>query len=96
MKIRINNLYENGLDGRPDYKGLDLSKIQPGSQVYKDNSAVFEYNGDIPEHADLLVITEKEYSDLRNALPKTEFEILKEKQDLMQQALDELIFGGGF
>lgn len=40
-------------------------------------------------------LSQSEVDEIKNTpQPKTEIELLKEKQDLMQQALDDLILGG--
>lgn len=97
--IKVINLFNLG--GTADYKGLDLQKIVPGTQLYpvNENYCIVGYNGDIPNHADLTVVTEEEWLNLRteieNNQPKSPIQELEEKQALMQQALDELLLGGG-
>ncbi|MFY2158505.1 hypothetical protein ACOSZF_23405 [Cytobacillus firmus] len=96
--IRVENLYS--IDGQADYKGLEFNKIVSGTQLYprNENYCMIGYLGTLVEHPDITVITDTDYQTLRKTLeestPKSEIEILKEKQELMQKAIDDLIFGG--
>lgn len=66
----INNLVKNG---QCDYKGLDLSQIIGGTQVYpyeqlKDNRCLLASNEDFNSHEDLIQITEDEYLKLKTGI----------------------------
>jgi len=100
--IKIYNLID--AHGVADYKGLDLTKIIAGTQLYpiNENVAYVGYEDDeIPQHEDLQIITEEEYLQIKNEIevnkPKTleeELEELKQRQALIKQALDDLLLGG--
>lgn len=97
--VKVMNLFDN--QGKADYKGLDLSKIIAGTQLYpiNENVAYVGYEDDeIPQHEDLQIITEEEYLQIKNEIevnkPKTLEEELQERINLMQQALDDLLLGG--
>ena len=98
--VKVMNLFDN--QGTANYKGLDLSKIIAGTQLYpiNENVAYVGYEDyELPQHEDLLVITEDEYLQIKNEIeanrPKTLEEELQERINLMQQALDDLLLGGG-
>ncbi|MGX2959373.1 hypothetical protein JNUCC23_08900 [Peribacillus sp. JNUCC 23] len=103
MIIRISNILRN--DGSIDYKGLNTTNFVRGSQVYILDEAIcaVNYDGDIIENNDIVVIDQMEYDALKakdtaekenNELPETELQKIKVKQELMQKAIDDLIFGG--
>lgn len=99
INLKISNLA--GLNGRCDYKGLDIDLIVPGTQVYPsgEDVAYFSFDGDLVEHPDITVLTEEEYQAAISAeqskpQPKSELETLREQVALMQSALDELLLGG--
>lgn len=71
--------------GQLDYKGLDISKFIPGSQVYSKDlteCAIATTQEDIPANPDLIEMTEDEYTTYRQA--KID-EINQEQQSLEQQ-----------
>lgn len=92
--IKVNNVFVNN---QADYKGLDIDKIVGGTQIYppNENYCVFQYDGYIVAHNDLQEISESEYKVIYDNRPKPELEIIKERQDLMQAALDDFILSGG-
>lgn len=59
--VKINNI--TGENGQADYKGLDLSKIIAGSQIYPHdrNVAFLQYKGSLIDHEDVQVISEEQY-----------------------------------
>ena len=99
--IKVMNLFNN--QGKADYKGLDLSKIIAGTQLYPidENVAYVGYEDDeIPQHKDLQIITEEEYLQIKSEIeanrPLTpEEEELRQRIELMQQALDDLLLESG-
>ena len=98
LKI-INFVKENG---QCDYKGLDIEKNIPGSQIYpiNKNIAVLKYKGDLPNHPDIIEISEEAYlqekEEYEAELPIGENEILKLRLQEAEQAVLELstIIGG--
>ena len=106
MKIvKVNNLITNGI---ADYRGLDLSRIVSGSQLYPDydNVAYFFYDGDVSEGGDVSFVTQATYDEHKKRIenkprPITpEEKILKlEQEDLNnKEAIAELylLSMGGF
>lgn len=65
--IKISNLINT--QGVADYKGLDLTKIITGSQIYPDNEnvAYIIYEGEIPSHQDLVEISQSEYEEIKES-----------------------------
>ena len=66
----IKNLVKNG---QCDYKGLDLTQIIGGTQVYpyeqfKDNRCLLASYEDFNSHEDLIKITEDEYLKLKTEI----------------------------
>lgn len=59
--IHIKNLFNT--IGSADYRGLDLTKIVPGSQMYPPdkNEAYLFYDGTVTSKGDLLVIDQVTY-----------------------------------
>lgn len=98
MFIKIKNLMNP--DGNVDYKGLDIQKIVAGSQLYPlgENYCMVEYAGSPVTHRDIIEVSESDHNALKTLMksnqPKSEMDELKEKQKLMQKAIDDLIFGG--
>ena len=97
--VKVMNLFDN--QGTANYKGLDLSKIIAGTQLYpiNKNVAYVGYEDDeIPQHEDLQIITEEEYLQIKSEIeanrPLTPEEELQQRIGLMQQALDNLLLGG--
>lgn len=106
MFVKITKLV--GEDFQADYKGLELYQIKPGSQLYPagTNEAYFIYNGEIVQHEDINIIEEAEYEVARKTVqekqPMSEVELLKEENvelksrlELVEAAVDDMIFGGG-
>lgn len=102
---KVLNLFD--LQGHAQYKGLDLSKIVAGSQIYPidENVAYLKYVGEDVIDDDLELLTDDEYNAIKekedSSRPKSPIEELtlqneelQRKQDLMQAAIDDLIFGG--
>jgi hypothetical protein len=93
--VKVSNLVQP--NGTADYKGLDLDKIVPGSQLYPDNenTVYFFYTGDVVEHADVMVITEEEYyakkAEIVSKVPLS----YDERLELIQKAIDDLLLGLG-
>lgn len=96
--VKINNLDSNG---RIDYKGLDIEKIIPGTQVYpnSENVAYFGYDGALKSVGDIQVITEQEYlafrqDELSKPAPPSEMDVLKQQLAEVQSVLDFVLMGG--
>lgn len=103
----INVAPERG--GMYDYKGLDINKIVPGTQVYpygtRDFYGITEQE-DIPEHGDIHLITEAEYEAAYNAERErqhepgpieklqVENEELRRQLDALQLAVMGMMDGG--
>ncbi|AEH46799.1 hypothetical protein [Parageobacillus thermoglucosidasius] len=94
MKIvKVSNLIQP--NGTTDYKGLDLEKIVPGSQLYPDdNTAYFFYTGNVVEHVDVTVITEEEYNAKKKEIKSKAPLSYDERLELIQKAIDDLVLGG--
>lgn len=97
--IKVNNLIQS--NGRADYKGLDLSKIMSGTQLYPsyDNVAYFFYDGDVAEGGDISIVSETAYNEHKARIeeelakidtPEKKIERLEEENRLLQQSLLEL------
>ena len=55
---------------QPDYKGLDINKFKPGSQVYKQDlseCAIATTEDEIPNDNALTLLTQEEYIAYKNA-----------------------------
>lgn len=65
--IKVLNLRQE--DGVYDYKGLDLKKVVPQSQVYPgdENVCYFAFRGDLTDSPDVQEITEQQYLDAKAA-----------------------------
>lgn len=101
MFIKINNLLT--VDGNADYKGLDIQKIVPGSQLYPvgENYCMVEYDGEVLEHQDILKVSKSEHDALKVSMqsnqPKSEMDLLKEENQALNNAvveLYEIVLGG--
>jgi len=95
-----------------DFKGLDAAKNIDSLQLYSNDffhrnvAIVVTTMEEVPQNEDLEVITQKDYDDFKSSITmasqldleslQKENADLKIKQELMQEALDELIFGGSF
>jgi hypothetical protein len=84
MKIlKIINLGE----GKLDYKGLDINRFIPGSQLYAEDYSVFYvYTAEenIPDHPDVQIVSQEEYDEFKQYLlnlpkPKSDLEVMQEE-----------------
>lgn len=107
--IKITNVVgERG--GNYDYKGLDIDKFVPGSQVYPRGTRdfyVITEQEDIPKHEDVLLVTEAEYEAAYNAERErqqepgpieklqAENEELRRQLDALQLAVMGMMDAGG-
>ena len=97
--IKVDNVWDE-LTGFYDYRGLDLSLIVAGTQLYPDheNAAYFAYAGEAVSHEDVSVITEADYVAAREEIelyrPKSPFEQLQEQVDAMTVMVGDLLLGG--
>lgn len=77
MKVKLSNILR--IDGTIDYKGIDLKKITPNSQHYKQDSSfcILEIDDvvDIQSNSEIAILTESEYETLKLEL-KAEMENL--------------------
>lgn len=95
MYIKISKLFNS--NGEADYKGLDIKNIKRGSQIYPEgeNTAYFEYDGEVIEGNDIQIISLAIYDEHKTRIanqPKPitqEAEIAQLKQSQVEQ--DELI-----
>lgn len=93
--IKINNFYDQF--GQPDYKGLDITQIMAGSQLYFDTYFVCATNQDLTTlPTDVVEITEEQYTTEKANIPKpsdpqADIEILKAQN---AQFLLALVNGG--
>ncbi|WP_121614802.1 hypothetical protein [Virgibacillus halodenitrificans] len=101
--FKISNFIKS--NGDADYKGLNINQFIAGSQAYDfENSVclVKTREDSIPSSPDLQVLTEKEYNETKDIInsnspavqEETKIENLEKKQEVMQKAIDDLIFGG--
>lgn len=104
----INVAPERG--GNYDYKGLDIDKFVPGTQVYPSGTRdfyVITEQEDIPEHEDIHLITTEEYEAAYEAERnrqhepgpieqlKAENEELRRQLDALQLAVMGMMDAGG-
>lgn len=98
--VKVSNVFTS--QGNADYKGLDLDKIVPGTQLYPQgaNYCIVGYEGDLPMNTDLVEVTETDHTTLmdqiKNNQPLSLSDQLAKANDqitLMQKALDSLILG---
>ncbi|MFW5436260.1 hypothetical protein [Paenibacillus apiarius] len=107
LKI-VNIMPERG--GNCDYKGLDIDKFIPGSQVYPSGTRdcyVITEEENIPEHEDITLITTEEYEAASAAEQNVQHEPgpieqlqeenkeLRKQIDAMQLALLGIMEAGG-
>jgi hypothetical protein len=96
MYIKICNLIQS--DGYADYKGLDISKIVSGSQIYPsdENVAYFQYISEesMPDNPDIVIIDDITYKAILEEKLSNDYnrgiEDLKKKDVDLQQAVDDL------
>ncbi|WCF07070.1 hypothetical protein NDS46_22450 [Paenibacillus thiaminolyticus] len=89
--------------GQYDYKGLDIDKFVPGSQVYPSGTRdffVITQEEHIPEHEDIHFITKEDYAEAYNAEANREpapnpIEEMQKQIDAMQLALMGMMDAGG-
>lgn len=88
--------------GQCDYKGLDIDKFVPGSQVYKKDMTMCVIatteDGELPSNPDLEIITEQQYIQEKQEIIaeyQIEQQTIDQKIALMQAAIDDLILNGG-
>lgn len=99
--VKVSNLFTSR--GNADYKGLDLDKIVPNTQLYPEgeNYCIVGYDGDLPANADLAEVTETDHTALKDQINSTNptvslpDQLMKANEQiaLMQKALDSLILG---
>jgi formaldehyde-activating enzyme involved in methanogenesis len=96
---KINNLINQ--KGNADYKGIDISKIMPGTQVYpqdyKTNNSCLIASTEVKQtNGDLVQITEEEYNTFKQEILSA-FQVqptAEERITLLEQALNDLLLGG--
>jgi hypothetical protein len=99
MFVQINNLINER--GQADYKGFDISKNVPGSQLYAlengDNYCVLETTEEVaPDHPDVTILSAEEYEQKRDEIisktpPVTDpLEDLRQENAELKQAIAEL------
>jgi len=81
-------------NGTADYKGLDIELFTPGTQVYPDDSVCYigTVEVDIPQHADIKVITQAEYDAVVESIPSPidPLQELKAENEAIKQSIAEL------
>lgn len=96
MYLKINNIKTQ--TGQIDYKGLDIEKFIPGSQVYPQDLrfCLVETLEVTSESEDVVVLSVEEYNNIKElTLSEVPKDPLLEQIELMQLALDELLLNGG-
>lgn len=99
--VKVNNFVQS--NGNCDYKGLNLSKILAGSQLYPsyENAAYFFYDGEVSDGEEVQLIEQSVYDEIKQKIaeelasyvsPERELEQLKQ-QVVAQQAAINMILG---
>lgn len=94
--VHIKVMNTRNTDGTMDYKGLDLSLIVPGTQLYPsdENAAYLGYDGEIPDHPDISAITEAEHQAKRDEIaantPVDPVKALQEENAALRQQMAEV------
>jgi hypothetical protein len=84
--VKVSNYIKE--NGQCDYKGLDLSKIVAGSQLYPNQTeCYFYYDGDPVDHTDITVIDEATYNNVKNTLHNATLPSLEERVSALEEAL---------
>jgi hypothetical protein len=91
--IKIENL--SNIFGQPDYKGLDIKKIVPGSPKYKQDGTecIMAVNDDVIIPDEILIITEADYISIKNAYQiEIDFErkTIEQRLQEQQETIDQL------
>ena len=87
--VKIKNFFPTPKGGTADYKGLDREYITPGTQflIEQENSYVFEYNSEVPNHPDIEIIDEEVYNAIKEEQltnrPKHPVELMQEQIDAL-------------
>ena len=98
--LKIKNI--KNISGKVDYKGLDIKKFIPGTQIYMPDLSyclVGSTDEDIVENEDIVELTEVEYEQEKNLISNLINEIPKPKTledanaeiKTLQDAVDQLI-----
>ena len=74
--IKVSNLIQ--VDGRADYKGLELSQIVGGTQLYPsyENSAYFFYDGEVENGNGVQIISQVVYDEHKNRIEEEQANVL--------------------
>ena len=90
--VKVTNLFNGKMFGEVDYKGLDIQRIIPGTQLNmpEDDVICFEYDGEVPEHVDLQVLTEEEYEQQKQIFSQKLNEKVNHPLEQMQAQIDQL------
>ncbi|MBV4423254.1 hypothetical protein [Clostridium tyrobutyricum] len=86
--VKINNFWN--MFGQPDYKGLDINKFEPGSQLYPANStyAVVATNEGLSSlPTDIEELTQEQYLEEKNNNQKSS----KNLQDTIAELIKETL-----
>lgn len=82
--VKITNFFDSF--GQPDYKGLTISQIVAGSQLYpvddSDSTAYFATNEEVTEATDLIIIDEATYTQAKTDRKTTETTLEQRITDL--------------
>ncbi|KOP70974.1 hypothetical protein ACFFHH_03400 [Cytobacillus solani] len=89
--IKVHNLVQSNHEC--DYKGLDLTKIVGGTQLYpnNENAAYLMYNAEIPSHAELEIITQLVYDSVQEYIRLSKPPSIEERLDDAEAALNVLL-----
>lgn len=84
--VKVTNYIKE--NGQCDYKGLDLSKIVGGTQLYPNNTECYFYYGGQPlNHPDITVIDETTYNQIKESMNSTYQSGLEDRVSALEEAL---------
>ncbi|MFE4525884.1 hypothetical protein ACFRCQ_28095 [Cytobacillus firmus] len=92
--VQVTNVFLD--NGNGDYKGLDINKIVPGSQVYNanDNSAYFLYDGEVLESTDISIVTQSIYNSAKQLYKEDQPLSIEERIKELEETVALSLLGG--
>lgn len=91
--VRITNIIQT--NGQANYKGLDLSKIVGGSQLYPSyaNDAYFLYDGEVVEGDGIQIVTQATYDEHNTRIIQEQALIItpEKRLEILEQTLAEIL-----